>query len=289
MNTPSDYNKILSNIQNLQAAQKSLHTQLSKLPPNQSTERQKLLIIQIDNINAQKVDLFKNLHGLQSVMQHDVDTSKDDIQAKVQLTNLMEEQLQNSRRRIEQARNQNINNLRMTEINDYYTGKYSLYLIIFRYIIYTCIVLLFIALLRQRFGDIISPRISYLLAFIVIIVGGFFIISSILDLNSRNNLVINEFDWQVKASEESNGSHNKNPEGTGGTWVNAADQFKQDIKLLKLGDCLGADCCKGDGLAWDSTNLLCKIDPGKKTKSEGFTGGGTLSPASYNDKECDKE
>lgn len=285
MNTPDDYNNILSNIQNLQAAQKSLHTELSKLPPTQNIQREKLLITQIDNINAQKVDLFKNLHALQSVIQHDVDTSKDDIQEKLKLTNLVEEQLNNSRTQIEQSRNKNINNLRMTQINDYYTGKYGLYLVIFRYIIYTCIVLLFVALLRQRFTSIISSRISYLLAFIIIFVAGFFITNSIFDLTSRNNLVINEFDWAVEASEENNGPHNKNPEGTGGTWLSANEQFQKDLKLLKLGDCLGAECCKGDGLTWDPTNLICKLDPGKKTKSEGFTGGGTLSPATLGDKE----
>ena len=39
MSTTNDTNNILSNIQNLQAAQKKLHTELSKLPPNRNFER----------------------------------------------------------------------------------------------------------------------------------------------------------------------------------------------------------------------------------------------------------
>jgi len=29
--------------------------------------------------------------------------------------------------------------------------------------------------------------------------------------------------------------------------------------------------------------MVCKLDPGKATKNEGFTGGATLSPANIND------
>lgn len=284
MSTTNDHNNILSNIQNLQAAQKSLHTELSKLPPNQNFERQKLLITQIDNINAQKVDLFKNLYSLQSVMQHDVDTTTDDIHAKIELTNIVEEELKKAQQRIEEARNENINNLRMTEINNYYSGKYGLYLKLFRYIIYTSVFLVLIALLRQRY--FIGSKTANLLAGIVVAIGGFFIVTSALNLSSRNNFVITEFDWAAEPDQDgAGGAHDENPLGIGGKWVDEMERYKKDIKLLEQGECLGPACCVGSGMTFDKKKLVCKLDPGKKTKGEGFTGGGVLQPASLHDED----
>lgn len=278
MSLTTEHDNLLSNIQNLQAAQSRLHTELSQLPPTGNVERQKLLITQIDNINAEKVDLFKNLHAIQSVMQHDVNTTTDDIHAKMELTNIVEQELQEAKARIEQARHENINNLRMTEINNYYSGKYGLYLKLFRYIIYTSVFLVLIALLRQRY--FINSNSANVLAGIVIAIGGFYIVTSILDLSSRNNLVISEFDWAVEPDEGgSGGSHDHYPLGISGEWVDEMERYKKDIELLEKGDCLGAGCCVGDGISFDKKNMICKLDPGKKTKNEGFTTAGALHPA----------
>ena len=280
MSTTNDYNNILSEIQNLQAAEKKLHTELAKLPPNSNFERQKLLIVQIDNINAQKINLFKNLHALQTVMEHDFNTGTDDLKAKSDLTSIVEQQLQAARERMQRTRNENINNLRMTEINNYYSGKYSLYLKIFRYVIYTCVCLILITLLRQRY--ILPERASNGLAMLVIAVGGFFIVTSSLDLSARNNLVINEFDFAFDPHSETNPEHHsggKNDLGIGGRWMDELQRYKEQIKLLAEGDCLGPDCCKAPGLTFDKDKLVCKLDPGKKTKDEGFTNGGSLTPA----------
>ena len=283
MSTTNDYNNILSEIQNLQAAEKKLHTELAKLPPNSNFERQKLLIVQIDNINAQKVDLFKNLHALQTVMEHDFNTGTDDLRAKTELATIVDQQLAATRARMQRTRNENINNLRMTEINNYYSGKYSLYLKIFRYIIYTCVFLILITLLRQRY--IIPASASNVLAMIVIAIGGFFVVTASLDLSARNNLVINEYDFTFDPHSETNPQHHpggKNDLGIGGRWLDELEKYKKQIKLLAEGDCLGPDCCKAPGLSFDKETLACKLDPGKKTKDEGFTNGGNLTPAPIN-------
>lgn len=281
MSNTDEQNNILSNIQKLQAAQKTLHTELNKLPPNENFEKQKLLITQIDNINAQKVDLFKNLYSLNSVMQQDVHATNDDIRAKTELAKVVEQELQNSKERMEEVRNKNINNLRLAEINRYYSGEYGLYLNLFRYIIYTSVFLVLIALLRQRY--FINSKTANVLAGIVIAIGGFFIVRSALNLNSRNNLVISEFDWVAEPDKNSgDGDSDENPIGINGKWINEAKRYKKDLELLAKGECLGPGCCVGDGLTFDKKKMICKLDPGKKTKDEGFTGGGRLTPAIYN-------
>lgn len=279
----SEYSNVLSKIQNLQSVQKRLHTELNTLPPNSNFERQQLLITQIDNINAQKIALFKNLYSLNHVLQDEYNASAADLQARTEMLQMVDAQLKSTRQRLREQRNQNINNLRMTQINDYYSGYYGIYLKIFRYIIYTCVFLVIIVFLRQRY--IIGNKTSSGLSFIVIAIGGYYIVSTLYDLSNRNNMVITEYDFpsDFAAKPDHDTGGDDDPFSASGAWVDDLSRWKKDIELLAEGECLGPDCCVGDGLTFDKKKLVCKLDPGKKTKNEGFTGGALLSPASLSD------
>ena len=275
----SDYNNLLGKIQNLQSVQKRLHTELNTLPPNSNFERQQLLITQIDNINSQKIALFKNLYSLNHVLQDEYNASASDLQSRTELLQMVESQLKASQKRLREQRNQNINNLRMTQINNYYSGYYAIYLKIFRYIIYTCVFLVIIVFLRQRY--LLSAGATNGLAFIIVAIGGFYIISSLFDLSNRNNMVISEYDFPTDVNskpEHANGDESGDI-GASGAWVDDLTRWKKDIELLAEGECLGPACCVGDGLTFDKKKMVCKLDPGKKTKNEGFTCGTSLSPA----------
>ena len=277
MSSQSDYNNLLRKIKNLQTAQKRLQTELNSLPPNNNFKRQQLLVTQIDDINAEKVQLFKNLASLSFTLQDDYNESTNDLKARTEMLKLVEEQLESSRRRLEAARNENINNLRMSEINNYYSGYYNIYLQLFRYIIYTCVFLVLVVFLRQRF--VINNNITNVLAFIIITIGGFFIITTLWDFSNRNNLVINQYDFPFDPHSSKNPTHDGSDFDIGGEWMDELNHWKNDIELLEKGECLGPSCCVGDGLTFDDQNMICKLDPGKKEKNEGFTDGGKLNPA----------
>jgi hypothetical protein len=114
---------------------------------------------------------------------------------------------------------------------------------------------------------------------IVLAIGSYFIITNLNDLSNRNNLVFDQYNFNIdlnnipkhnKASDSSNGSN---------TLTNYFSKSMQNIHLLESGDCFGSGCCVGDGLSFDKEKMICKLDPGKKTKQEGFTSGSNLSPA----------
>lgn len=277
----SDYNNLLGKIQNLQSVQKRLHTELSTLPPNSNFERQQLLLTQIDNINAQKIALFKNLYSLNHVLQDEYNASAADLQVRTEMLQMIETQLKATQQRLREQRNQNINNLRMTQINDYYSGYYGIYLKIFRYIVYTCVFLVIIVFLRQRY--IIGSKLTNGLAFIILAIGGYYTFSTLYDLSNRNNMVITEYDFPVDPDTKPHHDSGGDDIDVSGAWVDDLSRWKKDIELLAEGECLGPACCVGDGLTFDKKKMICKLDPGKKTKHEGFTGGAVLSPASLNE------
>ena len=268
----SEYNNILANIESLQTIQQKLHMELNSLQPNSGLNRQKLLINEIDQINDQKVNLFKNLYSVASVLNSNIQKSTNEEKDKLAIVKLLEEKLKEERERMRMINDENINNLRMTEINTYYSGYYSKYVKIFKYVIYTCVGLLLVTLLRQR--RILNSRISNILAGIVLFVGGYFILTNLYDLGKRNNLEINQYDFEldketVKANEESDQYE------IGGSWKGSLEQYEKDLEMIAEGDCVGPDCCVGEGLKFDKDKMICKL----KNKKEGFTNL-PLNPAS---------
>tara|TARA_Y100000389_G_scaffold99503_1_gene96240 strand:- start:947 stop:1819 length:873 start_codon:yes stop_codon:yes gene_type:complete len=267
----SEYNNILGNIQSLQTIQQKLHMELSSLQPNSGLDRQKLLIREIDEINDQKVNLFKNLYSVASVLNSNIEKSTNDQNDKQAIVELLEEKLSEERERMKIVSDENINNLRMNEINTYYSGYYSKYVQIFKYVIYTCVGLLLVTLLRQR--RVLNSRISNILAGIVLFVGGFFILRNLYDLGKRNNLEINQYDFVLDKD-----TVHSNLEADGdisGSWKGSMEQYEKDLEMIEEGDCIGPECCVGEGLKFDKEKMVCKL----KNKKEGFTNL-PLNPAS---------
>ena len=268
----SEYNNILGNIQGLQSIQQQLHMELRSLQPNSGLDRQRLLITEIDNINDEKVNLFKNLYSVASVLNSNIERSTEDQTDKQAIVELLDEKLKEERERIKIISDENINNLRMTEINTYYSGYYSKYVDIFKFGIYTCVGLLLVTLLRQR--RVLPPAIGNILAGVVLFIGGFFIITKLYDLGRRNNLEIDQYDFELdKETVHSNMEPDQND--IGAKFSGGMDQYLKDLEMIQEGDCVGPDCCVGKGLEFDQDKLVCKL----KNKKEGFTNL-PLNPAS---------
>ena len=268
----SEYNNILGNIQGLQSIQQQLHMELRSLQPNSGLDRQKLLITEIDNINDEKVNLFKNLYSVASVLNSNIERSTEDQTDKQAIVELLDEKLKEERERIKIISDENINNLRMTEINTYYSGYYSKYVDIFKFGIYTCVGLLLVTLLRQR--RVLPPAIGNILAGVVLFIGGYFVVTKLYDLGRRNNLEIDQYDFEIdKETVHSNMEPDQND--IGAKFSGSIDQYAKDLEMIQEGDCVGPDCCVGKGLEFDQDKLVCKL----KNKKEGFTNL-PLNPAS---------
>ena len=271
----NEYNNILDKIQNLQSIQNTLYNDMKDLPPNNNFERQQLLVTQINNINSNLITLFNNIN------QNKNTTNTFDPALYYSSLKVLETQLQDSRNKLEERKNEYIKTLRTTEISYYDSAYYAYILGIFRYIIYTCLFLIIIIFLRHRY--ILPGGIANGLIFIVIAIGLYLIITSLSDLSNRNNLVFDQYNFGIdfdnipKHDTTSDGSNKLN--ALEKDFNKFCSKSMQNIHMLESGDCFGSGCCVGDGLSFDKEQMICKLDPGKKTKHEGFTCGSNLSPA----------
>ena len=249
----TNYKDLIKNIKASQDIEKELYSDLDALPPNAELNRQKLIVDKINNTSQSRINLFKNLFALNSLLSRDITDETTTLQAKTQMLQTIEEELNRQKAQMTKEKDLNIRNLRLTEINTYYSQKYNAYYMIFQKIVYTCIVLLVVILLRQRY--LISSNVSHLLAIIVVVVGLFLIVPTLFDLSFRNNMVFSQYDYSLRPDTEHPSDNTKS--GKQKPFFDFR-KYEKDLELLAEGVCLGSRCC-GPGQEYDRKKAKCVI------------------------------
>ena len=133
------------------------------------------------------------------------------------------------------------NKMKIVMLNTYNEKQYASYLDILKYFTIYCVILLILGILRKRF--ILSPGFTNILSIILVIVGGIHLYIKIADVNARNNMNFDEYDWTFDPSKES-------------------DPNKLDTNLHNTADNVGAscvedDCCDSNDTKWCSLTGKC--------------------------------
>lgn len=268
----SNNEKVIQNIQKLQNMEKQLYSNLETLPHN--SEKSKI-VDKINMMSDSRIHLYKSLLSTHGLIKNTVSSEKQDVKDKIQLISTYEKQLDEMKNEMNHRKNLNVNNLRLTEINTYYSQKYNAYFDLFKMIALFCIILIIVTFLRQRY--IISPRIANILGIIVIIVGSIYTIPKIVDLYARNNLVFDEYDFNLNPDNE--GTTNE-PDTSGPSLMELglenigkkSKKYAEDLKLIASGDCVGPHCCTASGLKYDDKTNSCLLEGFVSHKGEPLVG-----------------
>jgi len=262
--TENAQQQTLNSIQSLQNLEKQLYADLEKLSAkNASSESQQLVINKINDISKTRIALFQQLQASYLTLQDNVSDKRNDLVDQLALVKIVENELDNAKSQINTLKNSNTNNLRMTEINTYYSKKYAAHSKIMKFIILFCIPLLVLAILSKRY--IISPYIAKFIGIFIVIFGVFYIGPMILDLYRRNNMVYDEYNFPF------------NPKNIP-TINEEAAMNKEHASAGKKPLCIGASCCS-TGMTYDDTKEICVVT--KSGEKESFISGqSTQNPGS---------
>jgi len=243
----------------------SLYQGLERLSVQSSPDlnKQNKIIKQIENLQKLKQDLYKNLSNSYSSLQANVAESRDALVNEVAVGGVVKNELQNANKNLGLLQQERFNKLRMAEINDYYSDKYTTQTSVMKTIVYFCIPILILGILMKK--NIIPQNIALA---IIGVLGGiciFIVIMQTIDIMRRSNMVFDEykFPFDEDAAKDQAGS------GSGD------DPIKRNLTL----SCTGEACCPDGnlfGTTWDSDNKQCVtpsyLDTDKKSDSEGFVG-----------------
>ena len=162
------------------------------------------------------------------------------------------------------------NKKKMVQLNTYNEKQYASYLNVLKYFTIYCVVLLILGILRKRF--ILSPSFTNILSLGLVIVGGIHLYILIADINARNNMNFDEYDWTFDPSKQSD------PNKLDTNLHDTAEDNKMSAS------CVEDDCCDPPNTKWCRSQGVCVkgSDYEQSVCEVSGTDGGSSNNTEYN-------
>jgi len=234
--------QLLNDIQSLQETEQKLFNSL-ELNAFLTTEQQKKIIDQISKISDMRLNLYKTLGGVNQFYQNILSNSQTVSNQQEQAIQVVENQLNESKKKLNYLKTEKNNKIRLIQINDYYGQKYSEHATLMKYIIYMLIPIIILCLLHYNLG-LLPSFLFYILIVIIAIIGSIYIINKMVSIWNRDNMNYQAYDW------------NFNAKGTPSIKDGASSDSPWFSSNLNLGTCIGEVCCS-PGTLYDTTINKC--------------------------------
>jgi hypothetical protein len=255
---------IVKNIQNLQTTEQELINDLdsytSKSGGYVATDPIIVgLTTKINAIASSRIAMFKTISANANILQTGVSQSRVDLVSQMTLLQVVEDQLNAAKEKIQKLKNRNDTQMRLVEINTYYGNRYEAQGGLMKKIIMVCIPLLILFILKKK--GLLPETIANYLIGAVIAVGSLYIAYNVWDLFTRSNMEFNTYDWEYEQPSAQSPT----------IWeYNKANMFNlkglMNNLMENLGVCVGEKCCE-EGLVYDEEKMKCVVPP----SSQSFT------------------
>ena len=230
--------QVLNNISQLQIQEKQLYDSLDDV--NLSSDEKQQIIHKINEISQMRMNMYASMKDMYSYYQQNVSVSRDAIGQDVAAINILENELNDAKIRMNLLENQKYNKLRSVEINTYYGKRYKAHSNLMKMIVIMCILIIILAVLANK--GILPQSLHGFLTGLILIIGVILLGRQLIDMSNRDNMNWDEYNWNFdkeKAPKDtSDGSSNNNPWSTPSI------------------TCIGSACCY-DGSTYDDVNNIC--------------------------------
>lgn len=244
----STHEKTLASIQELQKLERELYNNLEDLSSDpDNVDEKEAIIARINDLSATRISLFDTMKEIYNYTQNNVSDSRNELTDKILVTKVMESELNNLKADMNAFVDAKQNKLRMVQINTYYGKRYRAHTNAMKLIIKVCALVLVIMFLVKK--EIIPTKVGTGLAVIILGVGAFLLFKTIIDLNMRDNLNYEKYDWRKLPQTKPNPNQTKNWGVNASSWWVCGEGTKFDTSL---GQCLVAS-------AVDATNTFSGV------------------------------
>jgi hypothetical protein len=242
--------QILNDIQSLQQMEQQLFNNLETNPNLTSTQQQDT-ITKINQISQMRINLYQTLTGVNGFYQNALSSSIGTLQEQTSAIAIVENELNNAKKRLEMLEVEKNNKVRLVEINDYYGDKYAEHSQLMKIVIFTLIPIIILAILNSK--GFLPTNIYYLLLAIISVIGAIYFWYRFASIIKRDNMNYQQYDWYFNPSTAPTGSSSSTDPWGNGT----------------LGTCIGEMCCS-DGQTYDTSSNLCVDSSTSGTTTESF-------------------
>jgi len=234
----------LADIKNLQDMEQELYNILEQnsMNNNLTLEEKDKTVNKINEISQMRINLYANLKDIYSFFQKNVSSSRTTLAEQMMAIDIVENELNGSKRRLQLLEDEKYNKLRLVEINTYYGKKYNAHANIMKTVVIICIPLLILGVLTNQ--GILPKNIGNVLMAIIIVIGVFVIVLQLIDTSNRDNMNYDEYDWNFKPEDAPTNEDDTTLENN--PW---------DFEPISL-ECVGAACCN-EASTYDVEKNLC--------------------------------
>ena len=233
--------QILNDIQNLQKMEQNLFSNL-ETNRNLTTDQQQKIIEKMNEISNMRISLYQTLSGMNIFFKNALSSSVGTLQEQASAIDIVENELNQSKRRLEALQAEKNNKIRLVEINDYYSDKYAEHTQLMKIIIYTLVPIICFAILNNK--GLLPNQIYYGLLIIVAFIGAYYFWIRYASIVMRDNMNYQEYNWGFNPSDLPSGASTSGDD----PWASTS----------MSGTCIGEYCCS-DGLSWDSSLGQCVV------------------------------
>ncbi len=238
-NISQNNEQILADIQSLQQMEQQLFNNL-ETNTTLSPQEQQQLIEKMNQLSNMRINLYKTLSGVNSFFQNALSSSVGTLEDQTAAINIVENELNNSKKKLEVLEAEKNNKIRLVEINNYYSDKYAEHSELMKIIVLTLLPIIILAFLHNK-GFL--PNAIYLILLIIIgVIGAYFFWTKYASIVMRDNMNYQEYNWAFNPKSVATSSSTV----TSDPWT---------IPSMP-GTCIGQNCCS-EGLTWDSTLNQC--------------------------------
>jgi hypothetical protein len=232
--------QVLNNISQLQIQEKDLYQQLEDV--SLSAEQKQDIINKINEISQIRLNLYEDLKDMFLYYQENIAAAKTTLGQSVIAVDVLENELNQSKKRINLIEDRKNDKLRLVEINTYFGKRYNAHANLMKTIVIICIPIIILAVLTNN--GILPSSIYKLLVVIILVIGSIFIGMQIIDMSNRDDMNWDEYNWYFNKS--------KAPVDT--TFTGKASS--SDPWTTPTVTCIGSACCY-NGSTYDSTKNVC--------------------------------
>jgi hypothetical protein len=237
--------QVIKNISQLQQQEKKLYAKLDDV--NLSSEEKKQIIMRINEISQMRMNIYSGLNDMYSMYHKNVTSSSNTLEQSIAAIDILENELNESKIRLNLLEDQKNNKLRLVQINTYYGKRYNTHSTLMKTIIFVCIPVIILSILANR--GFLPPKLYVFLSGLIIIIGLVIIGLQLIDISNRDNMNWDEYNWRFDresaptAADSADNSSSSNPSSSN-PW---------SIPSLT---CIGSACCY-DGSTYDDTKNIC--------------------------------
>ena len=251
----------LNNISQLQQQEKELYTQLDDV--SLTSQQREQIITKINEISQIRMNLYLGLKDTYTFYKDNISASTETLRQSILATDVLENELNRTKKRMNLIEDKTYNNLRLVEINTYFGKRYNAHANLMKTIVYICIPVIILALLYNN--DVLPGSIYSVLVVIVIVIGMFLIGSQIIDMSNRDDMNWDEYDWNFNKqlapsaksvitdpNKQQDPWETPNIGGGGNNSSSGSCSSGSGSGIL----CVGSACCY-EGSTYDTTKNVC--------------------------------